>query len=102
MAITAADVDALRKRTGMQMMKCKEALIAAGGDMEQAVRFIREKNKEAVDKVVNRETAEGRIGVFIDPAKQIGAIVEVRCETPRWPRATCSSSWRPTWPNRWR
>lgn len=77
MAISAADVDALRKRTGMQMMKCKAALIEAGGDMEKAVEILRKSNKDAQDKVVNRETAEGRIGVFIDPAKQVGAIVEV-------------------------
>ena len=81
MAITAAAVDQLRKRTGVQMMKCKEALIAADGDMEKAVKYIREKNKEAVDKVVNRETAEGRVGVFIDPVQQIGAILELRCES---------------------
>jgi elongation factor Ts len=81
MAITAADVDQLRKRTGMQMMKCKQALIEANGDMEKAVEILRKSNKEAQDKFVSRETAEGRIGVFIDPAQKIGAIIEVRCES---------------------
>src|SRR5947209_19699374 len=81
MAITAADVDQLRKRTGMQMMKCKQALIEADGDMEKAVEILRKSNKEAQDKFVSRETAEGRIAVYIDPAAQIGAIVEVRCES---------------------
>ena len=32
-------------------------------------------------KTADRETAEGRIGVYIDPAKQVGAIVELRCES---------------------
>jgi elongation factor Ts len=81
MAITAAAVDQLRKRTGMQMMKCKQALIEAHGDMDKAVEILRKSNKEAQDKFVSRETAEGRIGVFIDPAAQIGTIIEVRCET---------------------
>jgi elongation factor Ts len=81
MAITAAAVDQLRKRTGMQMMKCKQALIEADGDMDKAVEILRKSNKEAQDKFVSRETAEGRIGVCIDPAAQIGAIVEVRCES---------------------
>src|SRR5437868_14486022 len=81
MAITAADVDQLRKRTGMQMMKCKAALIEANGDMDKAVEILRKSNKEAQDKFVSRETAEGRIGVFIDPLQQVGAIVEVRCES---------------------
>ncbi|MCS6852098.1 MAG: translation elongation factor Ts [Gemmataceae bacterium] len=79
--ISAAAVDQLRKRTGMQMMKCKAALIEANGDMEKAVEILRKQNKDAVDKVVHRETAEGRIAVFIDPAQQVGAILEMRCET---------------------
>jgi elongation factor Ts len=79
--ITAAAVDQLRKRTGMQMMKCKAALVEANGDMEKAVELLRKQNKEAQDKVVNRETAEGRIGVFVDTNKRIGAILELRCES---------------------
>lgn len=79
--ISSADVMKLRARTGMQMMKCKAALIAAGGDMEKAVEELRKQNKDAQDKVSGREAAEGRIGVFIDPAKKVGAIVELRCET---------------------
>ncbi len=92
MAITASAVDQLRKRTGMQMMKCKAALIEADGDMDKAVEILRKSNKEAQDKFVSRETAEGRVGVCIDPAAQIGAIIEVRCESTRWPRASCSFS----------
>ncbi len=65
----------------MQMMKCKAALIEADGDMDKAVEILRKSNKDAQDKFVSRETAEGRIGVFIDPAAQVGAIVEVRCES---------------------
>jgi elongation factor Ts len=79
--ITAAAVDALRKRTGMQMMKCKAALVEAGGDMEKAVEILRKQNKDAQDKFGAREAAEGRIAVFIDPARQVGAIVELRCES---------------------
>ncbi len=79
--ISAADVKALRDRTGMQMMKCKAALIEAQGDMEKAVELLRKQNKEAQDKAATRETAEGRIAVFIDPARKLGAIIEVRCES---------------------
>ena len=81
MEISASNVKALRDRTGMQMMKCKAALTEAGGDMEKAVEILRKQNKDAQDKVVNRETAEGRIGIFIDPVARNGAIVEVRCES---------------------
>src|SRR4051812_5939341 len=81
MEANAADVMKLRNRTGMQMMKCKAALIEAGGDMEKAVEILRKQNKEAQDKAASRETAEGRIGVYLDPANKVGAIVELRCES---------------------
>src|SRR5438105_6945963 len=81
MEISANDVKTLRDRTGMQMMKCKAALIEAKGDMDKAVEILRKQNKDAQDKVVNRETAEGRVAVFIDPVAHEGAIVEVRCES---------------------
>jgi elongation factor Ts len=79
--ITAEAVKQLRDRTGMQMMKCKAALTEAGGDLDRAVEILRKQNKEAQDKSASRATGEGRIGVFIDPAKQAGGIVEVLCET---------------------
>jgi elongation factor Ts len=79
--ITATMVNELRKRTNMPMMDCKAALQAVGGDMEKAVDEIRVKMKGVVDKRGSNETAEGRIGVFIDNAAQVGAIVELRCES---------------------
>lgn len=81
MEVNAADVKKLRDRTGMQMMKCKAALVEAGGDMEKAVELLRKQNKEAQNKSEGRVTGEGRIGVFIDPARKLGAIVELRCES---------------------
>lgn len=81
MEVNAADVKKLRDRTGMQMMKCKAALIEAGGDMEKAVEILRKQNKDAQDKAASRETAEGRIGIYIDPKTRTGAIVELRCES---------------------
>jgi elongation factor Ts len=81
MEISAVDVKKLRDRTGMQMMKCKAALTEANGDMEKAVEILRKGNKEAQDKAASRVTTEGRIGIHIDPAKQVGGIVELRCET---------------------
>jgi len=81
MEISANDVKTLRERTGLPFMKCKAALTETGGDMEKAVEKLRMQNKEAQDKFVSRETAEGRIGIFIDPVGRNGAIVEVRCES---------------------
>ena len=79
--ISAGAVKALRDRTNAPMMDCKAALTEAGGDMEKAVEILRKRSKDIQDKKGARETAEGRIAVFIDPAKQVGAILEMRCES---------------------
>src|SRR5438093_5480459 len=79
--ISAAAVKALRDKTNAPMMDCKVALIEAGGDMEKAVDILRKKNSAIQAKKGERETAEGRIAIHIDPAKQVGAIVEMRCES---------------------
>src|ERR1700730_11397986 len=79
--ISATAVKALRDKTNAPMMDCKVALTEAGGDMEKAVDILRKKNSAIQAKKGDRETAEGRIAVYIDPSKQVGAIVEVRCES---------------------
>jgi elongation factor Ts len=79
--ISAAAVMKLREKTGAPMMDCKAALTEANGDMEKAVEILRKKNAAIREKKGERETAEGRIAVYIDSAHQAGAIVEMRCES---------------------
>lgn len=81
MAISASDVKTLRDRTNAPMMDCKAALTEAGGDMEKAVEILRKKIKGLTAKFGARETAEGRIATYVDPATRVGAIIEVRCES---------------------
>lgn len=81
MSISATSVKTLRDRTNQPMMDCKAALTEANGDMEKAVEILRKKSKDVQDKKVGRETAEGRIAAFIDPAKSVGALLEMRCES---------------------
>jgi elongation factor Ts len=82
MSISAATVKALRDRTNQPMMDCKAALTESNGDMEKAVEILRKKSKDVVDKKGSRETAEGRIAVFIDEGQKVGSILEMRCESP--------------------
>src|SRR5262245_44603881 len=79
--ISATAVNELRKRTDMPFKDCKAALTEAGGDVEKAIEILRIKNKSVGDKRMANETNEGRVAAFIDPAKKVGAIVEVLCET---------------------
>ncbi|MBI2804347.1 MAG: translation elongation factor Ts [Planctomycetes bacterium] len=81
MAITANDVKTLRDRTNAPMMECKTALNETGGDMEKAIEWLRKKAGSKIGNFAARETAEGRIAVYLDPTTQTGALVEVRCET---------------------
>ena len=79
--ISAADVKALRERTGAPMMDCKAALQEAGGDMSKAADILRKKNAAIQEKKGARETAEGRIAIQVDPARSVAAILELRCES---------------------
>src|SRR5262245_20034296 len=80
--ISAAAVKALRDRTNLPMMECKAALTATGGDMDKAIDWLRERFKEVRVKKGDRETAEGRIATFVDDTQTMGAILEMRCESP--------------------
>jgi elongation factor Ts len=82
MSISAADVKALRDRTNLPMMDCKAALTETGGDMEKAIEVLRKKFKDAQVKRGDRETAEGRVAIYIDQGQKVGAILEMRCESP--------------------
>lgn len=79
MAITAADVKALRDRTGMGMMECKAALSEANGDTEAAVEILRANAKGKMDERTDREAVEGAVAF----AQTDGAIalVELNSET---------------------
>src|SRR5438105_4569430 len=82
MSVTATDVKTLRDRTNAPMMDCKKALSEANGDMDRAIQWLREKNAKIQVSKGDREVAEGRIAIYIDPAQKVGAILEMRCESP--------------------
>lgn len=79
--ITAATVNELRKKTDQPLMDCKKALTEAAGDMDKAVELLRSWNAKATVKRGGNETGEGRVGIFVDNAKQVAAILELRCES---------------------
>lgn len=81
MAFTAKDVQALREKTGVGMMKCKEALVASDGDMEKAIDFLKEKGLAQAQKKASRIAAEGVVLAYYDEAEKVGVLVEVNSET---------------------
>jgi elongation factor Ts len=77
--ISASLVKELRDQTGAGMMDCKRALEEAGGDIEAAVRVLREKGAASAAKRAGRETPEGVVlALVVDGA---GTLAAVGCET---------------------
>jgi len=76
---TAADVKALREKTGAGMMDAKKALEQTGGDIEAAVDALRAKGLATAAKKSSRTAAEGLVGVAVEGTR--GVAVEVNSET---------------------
>jgi elongation factor Ts len=79
--ITAANVAKLREMTGVGMMECKKALVAANGEMDAAVDNLRKSGAASAAKKATREAREGVIANYVAPGGQSGVLVEVNCET---------------------
>ena len=77
--ITASLVKELREKTGAGMMDCKKALVETGGNVEEAVDFLRKKGLAAAAKKSGRVASEGLIGVATKDGA--GSVVEINAET---------------------
>ena len=78
---TAEDVKRLREQSGAGVMDCKNALDAANGDVEGAVKILRERGLAGADKKAGRTTSQGLVESYIHAGGRIGVLVEVNCET---------------------
>ncbi|MBR4684219.1 MAG: elongation factor Ts [Spirochaetia bacterium] len=79
MEIKPIDVKNLREKTGAGMGDCKKALIEAEGNIEQAIKILKEKGLAAAAKRSARATKEGKIFTKIKGNKAV--ILELNCET---------------------
>jgi elongation factor Ts len=81
MAVTAADVKALRERTGAPIVDVKNALEEAEGDEQKAIEILRKKGQASAAKRSGRGTEEGIVQSYIHADGRKGALVEIQCET---------------------
>jgi elongation factor Ts len=81
MAVSAAEVKALRDRTGAPMMDVKNALEEAEGDEQKAIEILRKKGAASAAKRGGRSTSEGVIASYVHADGRKGALVEVQSET---------------------
>ncbi len=79
--ISMSAVKDLREKTGAGMVDCKNALVEADGNVEQAVEILRKKGMATADKKAGRVTAEGAVGSYIHMGGKVGVMVEVNCES---------------------
>ncbi|MCD6160873.1 MAG: translation elongation factor Ts [candidate division Zixibacteria bacterium] len=81
MEITAAMVKQLREKTGVGLMDCKKALKESDGDIEKAIKTLREQGLAKAAKKSTRAANEGSITSYIHPGSKLGVLLEVNCET---------------------
>ena len=79
MAITLAEINALRQKTQAGLMDCKKALTEAEGDMEKAMEILRKKGQLVAAKRSDREAAEGCVLAKVDG--NFAAMIALKCET---------------------
>lgn len=81
MAISAKEVNELRKMTGAGMMDCKKALTEADGDMEKAIELLRKKGQKVSASRQDRSTSEGVVFAKVNSTANEGFAITLQCET---------------------
>ena len=81
MTVTTGDIKNLREITGAGILDCKKALQETGGDVDQAIEFLRKKGLASASKKADREANEGVVSAQISDDGKSGVLLEVNCET---------------------
>lgn len=79
--ITAAEVNKLRKQTGVGMMDCKKALVESDGDFDKAIDILRKKGQKLAVKRSDKDANEGVVLAKVNENKNFVAILMLNCET---------------------
>lgn len=79
--ITASQVKELRERTNVGMMECKAALKETDGDIDAAIKYLRDRGAAKAVKKADRAANEGAVETLITDGGKSGLILELNCET---------------------
>lgn len=79
-AITAQMVKEIREITSAGMLDCKKALTDADGNLDEAIKLLRERGLAKAAKKAGRIAAEGAVVSYIHGGR-IGVLVEINSET---------------------
>jgi len=81
MEVTVDKIKELREKTGVGIMDCKRALTDNNGDLNAAVKALKERGFEIAQKKSGRALASGLVETYMHAGGRIGAMVEINCET---------------------
>ena len=81
MQITTQMVKELREKTAAGVLDCRDALVACGGDAEQAEAYLLEKGLVEVKKREDRKASEGLLEAYVHPGSRVAVLLELNCET---------------------
>lgn len=81
MNISTDKIKELRELSGAGVMDCRDALIEAEGDIEKALKCLRQKGFAKAEKKAQRVVGQGFVEAYVHAGGRIGAMVEVNCET---------------------
>lgn len=81
MMISAQAVKELREKTGAGMMECKKALAENGGDLEQALDWLRKQGLKASASKAARIATDGLVATFLSTDAKSAVLLELNCET---------------------
>ena len=81
MSVSTDQIKELRELTGAGILDCRKALEEANGDMDAAVKVLREKGLAKAAGRAGREASDGVIDIYSHGEGRVGVMVEVNTET---------------------
>ncbi len=81
MVISTAKIKELRAQCGAGIMECRNSLHEAKGDMEKALKILKEKGQLKAAKKADHATSQGLIEAYVHTGGRIGAMIELNCES---------------------
>ncbi|KKU43561.1 MAG: Elongation factor Ts [Parcubacteria group bacterium GW2011_GWA2_46_7] len=75
------DIKKLRETSLASIVYCKQALEEAGGDFNEALKILEQKGLAKAASKSERTVGAGVIDSYIHYNKQLGVLLDIRCET---------------------
>tara|TARA_B100000315_G_C14517437_1_gene559857 strand:+ start:633 stop:1160 length:528 start_codon:yes stop_codon:yes gene_type:complete len=79
--MSLTEIKKLREMTSLGINECKKALSESEGDFDKALTILRNRGTQMLAKKSSRTTSEGLVDSYIHFGGNLGALVEINCET---------------------